>query len=79
MAVTCAVHAPAPRSAAKLSLLGNSAFRTCDSCAFFAIGNLDSLHRVLKFCISVEVSMDVIVSFSVAVVRSSGFIVDRTE
>ena len=29
-------------------------------------GNLDSPHRVFEFCIPVEVSMDVVVSFSAA-------------
>ena len=33
----------------------------------FFLGNLDSPHRVFEFCIPVEDSMDVIVSFSVAV------------
>ena len=30
---------------------------------FFTTGNLDSQQRVFEFCISVEVTMDVIVSF----------------
>ena len=42
-------------------------FRTCGSFAFYATGDLDSPHRVFEFCIPVEVSMDVVVSFLVAV------------
>ena len=38
-------------------------FGACGSYAFHAIGNLDSPHRVFEFCIPVEVSMDVVVSF----------------
>ena len=54
-------------------------FGACGSFVFHATGNLDPPHRVFEFCIPVEASMDVVVSFSVAVVRSSEFIVDRTE
>ena len=39
------------------------AFGACDPYAFHATGNLDSPQRVFEFCIPVEVSMDVVVSF----------------
>ena len=68
-----------PREVQKnLSLLGDSAFRTGDSYAFAK--GIWILYTVSSSSVyPVKVSMDVIVSFSVAVVRSSEFIVDRTE
>ena len=40
------------------------AFGACDPYVFHATGNLDSPHRVFEFCIPIEVSMEVVVSFS---------------
>ena len=42
------------------------AFGACGPYPFHATGNLDSPHRVFEFCTPVEVSMDVVVSFSAA-------------
>ena len=42
-------------------------FGACGSYAFHATGNLDSPHCVFKFCVPVEVSMDVVVCFPAAV------------
>ena len=40
------------------------AFGACGSYAFHGTGDLDSPHRVFEFCKPVEVSKDVVVSFS---------------